>query len=154
MTSTHKRNIANALMVLGLVPALLWLGLFAISGGLMPWNAAGIIWLGVPLCFLSLMISGSAYAWTRVMAPVCPEIWRGVHRAPTWMAGVISGLVICAVVAINLPRSQPSSPVQFQKMTPEENAAFERQATAKIEEMTGKPYEPAESPPSKSRIAP
>lgn len=144
MSSDSKRNVANIFILLGLVPAVLWLGLFAISGALTPWAAAGIIWLGVPLCFLSLLIAGSAWVWAHDLAKANPENWHGAHRVPGWIATGVGGLAIATVIAINVqgsrtPDERPSRSVQS---SAEERAEFDRQAKSKIEQLIGKPYAP------------
>jgi len=145
MTPRRERNVANILILIGLTPTVPWLGLMAISGALMPWIAAGLVVLGGPLCFLSLLVSGSAWVWARDLAKANPAIWRGAHRIPGWIATFVAGLVICtvlALIAINSQRSAVQPPARSVTMTPEENAEISRRAREKIEEITGKPYVP------------
>ncbi|MBT2332318.1 hypothetical protein J7E49_00100 [Variovorax paradoxus] len=142
MSSDSKRNVANIFILLGLVPTVLWLGLFAISGALTPWAAAGIIWLGVPLCFLSLLISGSAWVWAQDLAKANPENWHGAHRIPGWIATGVGGLAIGAVIAINAQGSRTPAelPPRSVQLSAKESAEIERQANSKIEQLTGKPH--------------
>lgn len=109
----------------------------------MPWVAAGLVWLGVPLCFLSLLVSGSASVWARNLTKANPEIWRGAQRIPGWIAVVVGGLVVCTVLTLIVQSSVAvHPPAQSITSTPEENARIEKQFRAKVEEMTGKPYAP------------
>jgi len=145
MSSDSKRNVANIIILLGLVPAVLWLGLFAISRALTPWAAGGIIWLGVPLCFLSLLIAGSAWVWSRDLAKSNPEEWRGAHRIPGWIATGVGGLAVGAVFAINIQssRTPDEPPSRSAQLSAEDSAEIERQAKSMIEQLTGKPQSPA-----------
>lgn len=149
MSSDSKRNVANILILLGVAPTVLWLGLLAISGVLTPWAAVGVIWIGIPLCFLSLLISGSAWVWAHDLAKANPEKWRGAHRVPGWVATAVAGLAVVAVIAINAQGSRPPTelPSRSVQLSAEENAAIERQARSKIEELTGKPV--ATTPPAR-----
>ena len=143
MTPRSERNVANILILVGLIPTVPWLGLMAISSALMPWVAAGLVWLGVPLCFLSLLVSGSASVWARNLTKANPEIWRGAQRIPGWIAVVVGGLVVCTVLTLIVQSSVAvHPPAQSITLTPEENARIEKQFRAKVEEMTGKPYAP------------
>lgn len=144
MSFYSKRNIANIFILLGLVPSMLWLGIFAISGALAPWVAAGVIWLGVPLCFLSLLISGSAWVWAHDLAKANPEEWRGAHRVPGWIAAGVGCLAIGAVIAIIVQgsRTPDELPSQSVQLSAEESAEIERQAKSKIEQLTGKSHSP------------
>ncbi|MGJ7558898.1 hypothetical protein ACSFBI_33550 [Variovorax sp. RB3P1] len=149
MSSDSKRNVANILILLGVAPTVLWLGLLAISSVLNPWAATAVIWIGVPLCFLSLLISGSAWVWAHDLAKANPEKWRGAHRIPGWVATAVAGLAVVAVIAINLQGSRPPTglPSRSVQLSAEENAEIERQAKSKIEELTGKPI--ATTPPAR-----
>lgn len=144
MNHNSKRNAANILLILGLAPALLWLSLLAVSSAMSPWVTAGVIWFGVLLCFLSLLISGSAWVWAHSLTKTSPEIWQGAHRAPRWIAAGVAGLVICAVFAITVQGLSAATelPTRSVQLSREENEKIIQQVESKIEELTAKPVAP------------
>jgi len=109
MRPVASRNIANALIILGLSPVLLWLILLAYDvmnpGGLLPWVSAGIIMFGVPFGLLSAFIAIPVMIFARSRAAINPAIWTTPHRVPFFLGIVIFGIALIAgvlIVSINI----------------------------------------------------
>ncbi|MFM9925524.1 hypothetical protein VLK31_21215 [Variovorax sp. H27-G14] len=133
-------------MLVGLAPVALWLLLLSVADGLMPWSAAFAVVLWIPLCSLSLLISGSgsAVAVARRLSRTDHQAWRGIHRLPSWTAAMIALLAAFCAVYVLLPaeaaRKQP--PAISVQLSPEADEELAQQTKKKIEEVTGKPYLP------------
>jgi hypothetical protein len=106
-----SRNVANVLIILGLLPILLWLLLLAFAflhpGELLPWVSAGIIMFGVPLSMLSVFIAVPVMLFARNRASENTTVWTRIHRVPfffgvvTFLVALIAGIWL---VVINIRR--------------------------------------------------
>src|ERR1700736_6246686 len=104
MTPIASRNVANILIVTGLLPVLLWLFLLAFAffhpGELLPWVSAGIIMFGVPLGMLSVFITVPVMLYARNRAAENATVWTSIHRVPfffglvTFLTALIAGIIL------------------------------------------------------------
>jgi hypothetical protein len=141
MSTRALRYTKNVLILLGLVPAVLWLLLVAMMFALDPWAAAAIPLLGVPMCCTSLLIAGHGATWVHDSARGNPELLRG-HRLVLGLAKLVL-VTVLSVSAWMIVRPTPApGPANSVKLSPEESRAVEEAARKKIEEITGKPYVP------------
>jgi hypothetical protein len=102
MTPVASRNVANVLIIAGLLPILLWLcGLTLIvlhPGDLLPWTSAGIIMLGAPLGMLSFFAAVPVMLYARNRASQNRTVWTHIHRIPfffgvlTFLIALVAGL--------------------------------------------------------------
>jgi hypothetical protein len=102
VTPVASRNTVNILIFVGLSPILLWFFLLALAllhpEGFLPWVSAGIIVLGVPLGFLSVVIALPMMLLARNRAAANPSVWTRLHRLPflfgvaTFVLAVIAGI--------------------------------------------------------------
>jgi hypothetical protein len=127
VTPVANRNVANILILVGLLPILLWLSLLALSflhpEEFLPWVSAGIIVLGVPLGMLSALIALPMMLLARNRAAANPTVWTRFHRLPfffgaaTFVVAVIAGIWL---VSNNLRRGEARQPDSMKTV-----AAFE-----------------------------
>jgi hypothetical protein len=100
MTPIAGRNVANGIIVAGLLPVLLWLYLLTLVAlhpdDFLPWTTAGIIMLGIPFSALSLLIAVPAMLYARNKALQNRAVWTPAHRIPLFL-GVVTFLI--AVIA-------------------------------------------------------
>ena len=102
MTPVASRNVANILILVGLLPILLWLFLLALSllhpEDFLPWVSAGIIMFGAPLGMLSFFITVPMMLLARNRAATNPTVWTRIHRVPflfavgTFVVALIAGV--------------------------------------------------------------
>jgi hypothetical protein len=107
MTPIARRNVANILIVVGLLPILLWLLLLAYDvlhpGELLPWVSAGIIMFGVPFGIISLLIAVPVMLFARNRAAEDSAVWTPIHRIPfffgvaTFLVAAIMGILIVTI---------------------------------------------------------
>ena len=94
-----SRNIANALIIVGLLPVHLWLFLVTYDvmhpGHVLPWVSAGILMFGVPIGLLSAFMAIPAMMFARSRAAMSPGIWTIPHQLPFFL-----GLVTFAIFLI------------------------------------------------------
>ena len=102
MTPVASRNVANILILVGLLPILLWLFLLALtlfhSEDFLPWVSAGIIMFGVPLGMLSFCIALPMMLLARNRAAANPAVWTRVHRLPFFFGVATFTLALIAGV--------------------------------------------------------
>jgi hypothetical protein len=107
MTPVTSRNVANAIIVVGLLPVLLWLGCLALTvlspRDPLPWVSAGIILFGAPLGMLSFFVTAPVMMYAHNRASQNRAVWTRVHRVPfffgfvTFSIAVVTGLVLVVV---------------------------------------------------------
>jgi hypothetical protein len=111
MSPVASRNTANALIVVGLLPVLLWLyGLAFLvmhPGELLPWTAAGVIMFGAPLGFISLVLAVPVMIYARSRAMQNKAVWTRIHRIPFYFGLVTLATALITgglLVAMNIHR--------------------------------------------------
>ncbi|MDP9932860.1 hypothetical protein [Variovorax paradoxus] len=144
MSARALRYAKNMLILLGLVPAVLWLLLVAMMFALDPWAGAAIPLLGVPMCCASLLIAGHGATWVHDSAHGNRDLLRG-HRLVLGLAKLVL-VTVLSVSAWMIVRPTPAqAPGNSVELSPEESRAAEKAARKKVEEITGKPYVPYSS---------
>jgi hypothetical protein len=104
MTPVSSRNVANILIVVGLLPLLCWLFLLALSvlhpENYLPWVSAGIIMFGVPLGMVSFFIAVPMMMLARNRAATYPTVWTRIHRIPFYFGVAVFILALLAGIWI------------------------------------------------------
>src|ERR1700722_9949364 len=100
MTPIASRNVANILIIVGILPVVLWLFVVAFAlvhrGDLLPWTSAGIIMFGVPLGMFSFFVAVPVMLFARKRAAENSTVWTRVHLVPFFF-GVVTFLVALIV---------------------------------------------------------
>ena len=107
MTPVASRNVANILIIVGLLPVLVWLYSLALIAlrpdDFLPWTSAGIIMLGAPLGMLSFFVAVPLMAYARNRASQNKTVWTPIHRVPfffgvvTFVIALVAGLWLIIV---------------------------------------------------------
>jgi hypothetical protein len=104
VSATASRNVANVLIVVGLLPVLLWLyGLVLLvfdPGDLLPWTAAAIIMFGAPLGLFSLFVTAPVLMFAHTRASQNKAVWTPIHRVPFYFALVTFATALFAGMAL------------------------------------------------------
>ena len=102
MTPVASRNVANTLIIVGLLPVLFWLFLLGLSvfhpDDFLPWVSAGIIMFGVPLGMISFCVAVPMMLLALNRAAANPTVWTRIHRLPFFFGVATFTLVLIAGV--------------------------------------------------------
>lgn len=141
MTAHTKRNLANALTLMGLAPALVWMLLMAmaLSGALLPWISAGVFLSGSYLLLLSLCITGPALMWSSALKEDHPDVWTKKYRIAAFSAKLvlIFGILFNVGILAWERFRDPEPPTQI-PISVEESHRIQEQIDKKIRELVGR----------------
>lgn len=140
MTPRAKRNLANILILLSIVPVLIWILLMAMAadGALFPWIAVSLFLSGPYIIVTLLVLVSLTSWWIRYLKENNPTVWTTPHKIPFITAKIVMLFGIAMYIGVyewtNFLKPPPL-PLTQKILTIEEQDNFQKQFDKKLLEI-------------------